>query len=250
MKKKFRELFPLYEIIILQFILVFTLCWILSDRSDKIDDLKSEIKVLNDYHDNEIINYQNIINNQDKEIDELNDRVKNCVDIIDAYADKINELSKEIEKINQEKEEMLLKKYSWREYDKGFRTYELHTIITDQSTGQWKLLNKASTNEHGVWCIDGKPLCAVGQGWGFSLGDVIEVTTKINTYYIVVGDFKGKGGMESQYKVVIHNGDPLEFIVDINQLNPKVRDSGNIGTIYEYSGLILDMVKVGHIKWN
>ena len=133
---------------------------------------------------------------------------------------------------------------------KDFKSYMPYTAITNTSSKQWKLQQFASTDINGIRCIDGRPMVAVGTGWGCYVGSIILVTCENgNSFEAVVGDIKSDRHTDADNKTTISNNCRCEFIIDLQVLDPKVRSSGNMATLKQYSGYVINIQKIGEVAY-
>ena len=127
---------------------------------------------------------------------------------------------------------------------KDFKSYMPHTAITNKSSAQLQLQQRAYTDKNGLRCIDGKPIVAIGTGWGLSVGDSALITCDNgNSFKVVIGDIKDNAHTLSDNKTTLANNCRCEFIVDMSQLNPKIKSSGNVATLEQYSGYVTNIQK-------
>jgi len=125
-----------------------------------------------------------------------------------------------------------------------FKSYMPYTAITNKNSRQWELQQKAYTNAEGIRCIDGRPLVAVGTGWGLSVGDVaVVICENGNSFEIMVGDIKSDKHTLSDNKTSASNDCRCEFIVDMDKLIPYIKDGGNMAKIQTYNGYVIDIQK-------
>lgn len=125
---------------------------------------------------------------------------------------------------------------------KDFKSYMSYKAITNNSSKQYALQQQATTNENGFRCIDGKPLVAVGTGWGLSVGDSAVVhCDNGNSFEVVIGDIKADIHTLSDNKTTASNNCRCEFIVDMSSLNPTVKRRGNVSVLQEYSGYVVNI---------
>ena len=125
-----------------------------------------------------------------------------------------------------------------------FKSYMSYTAITDKTSTQWQLQQKAYTNADGIRCINGVPLVAVGTGWGLSVGDSAIVTCDNgNSFRVIIGDIKADIHTMADNKTTAANNCRCEFIVDVNALNKTVKKLGNISALEQYSGYVVSIVK-------
>lgn len=133
--------------------------------------------------------------------------------------------------------------------DTGFRCFEYSSAITNQSSRQWKIVHEAEIGNYGFLYHSGYPLAAIGHGWGYVIGDIVEVITDYSRYTIVVGDYKAYKDTDSTNKISFRSGCLCEFIVDKTQLDQKIRRAGNVAVLEQYKGYVIDMIKLGSV-WN
>ena len=126
-----------------------------------------------------------------------------------------------------------------------FKSYMPYTAITNRSSAQYKLQQRASTDSDGIRCLNSKPMVAVGTGWGLKVGDTaLIVCENGNSFEVVIGDIKSNAHTKSDNKTTASNGCRCEFIVDMKNLNATVKNKGNVATLKKYSGYITNVIKV------
>ena len=128
--------------------------------------------------------------------------------------------------------------------DTGFRSWMPYTALAS-GTSQYNVIHKASPNKYGILEYEERAVVAVGFGWGLKIGDTATVTTTNGTYKIVVGDWKARCDTDDSNKVTTSNGCVVEFIVDRNSLDQRIKTSGSVASINKYSGKVLDIVSDG-----
>ena len=197
------------------------------------------------------------IENKDNEINALTqDNEKLNINIIDIK-EQNNKLQTENEELKQNKQDLLLQiedlegtisqlqKNIATLSKKDFKSYLPYKAITNKTSKQWELQQKATTNDDGIRCIDGIPMVAVGTGWGLWVGDIAVVTcANGNSFKVIVGDIKADRHTDGENKTTVSNGCRCEFIVDKDKLDPYVKLMGNIATMDKYSGYVIDIAKV------
>ena len=126
-----------------------------------------------------------------------------------------------------------------------FKSYMPYTTITNKTSKQYNLQQQAYTDENGLRCIDGKPMVAVGTGWGLSVGDIALVTCENgNNFEVIIGDIKANTDTNSDNKTTSANNCRCEFIVDMNELNSNIKISGNVAVLKQYSGYVTNIQKI------
>lgn len=125
-----------------------------------------------------------------------------------------------------------------------FKSFMSYTTITDKTSEQWQLQQKAATNQNGLRCINGKPLVAIGTGWHISVGETATVyMDNGNTFDIIIGDIKDNTHTDNTNKITKANGCMVEFIVDTTKLPQTVQISGNLSSLKQYNGVVIKIVK-------
>lgn len=201
--------------------------------------------------------FAHTINMLDEEVESLQNQLNVNNEYIKVLEDKNDELSnKNIEYKNKlidcesklekyQKEDKISKSSSGvSSLDTGFRSWMSYTALRS-GTSQYKVVHMASANKYGILEYEGRAVVAVGFGWGLKIGDTATVTTTNGTYKIVVGDWKARCDTDDSNKVTTSNGCVVEFIVDRNSLDQRIKTSGSVASINKYSGKVLDIVSDG-----
>lgn len=202
--------------------------------------------------------FAHTINMLDEEVESLQNQLNVNNEYIKVLEDKNDELSnKNIEYKNElidcesklekyQKEDKISKSSSSgvSSLDTGFRSWMPYTALRS-GTSQYKVVHMASANKYGILEYKERAVVAVGFGWGLKIGDTATVTTTNGTYKIVVGDWKARCDTDNSNKVTTSNGCVVEFIVDRNSLDQRIKTSGSVASINKYSGKVLDIVSDG-----
>ena len=129
--------------------------------------------------------------------------------------------------------------------DTCFKTYMDYRKITDKSSDQYKLQQKAYTDSDGIRRVDGDVCIAVGTYYADKIGQRLEITLDSgNIFTAVVGDFKADCFTDEKHMYYPINdtlADVTEFIVDVKKLDEYVRLMGSIGEYEKYSGNIVSI---------
>jgi len=158
----------------------------------------------------------------------------------------VSQLEEENRKLKEENTKLQAKTQSTTQVNKkDFKSYMPYTAITNKSSTQWQLQQYATTDENGFRCIDGKPMVAVGTGWGVSVGDSAVITCDNgNSFEVVIGDAKANIHTDSENKTTLSNNCRCEFIVDSRQLNPTIKTMGNVAVLEQYNGYVINVQKI------
>jgi hypothetical protein len=118
------------------------------------------------------------------------------------------------------------------EADGKFKTYMDYRKITDKTSKQWKLQEQAWTEERGFRKIGEHFLVAVGTFYADEVGKELliefEDGQKIKA---IVGDIKQDKHTDSTNRYVPVNGNIVEFIVDVEKLDPEVIRRGDVSLL-------------------
>lgn len=110
-----------------------------------------------------------------------------------------------------------------------FKTYMDYRKITNKSSKQWALQQLAETDENGFRVFNGKYLVAVGTYYSKEVGKEMRITLEdgkeIN---VMIGDIKQDEHTDKNNQYVPANGNIIEFIVDVDKLDPLTKKLGNV----------------------
>lgn len=134
--------------------------------------------------------------------------------------------------------------------DSEFKSYMDYRTITSVSSRQYKLQSMCETNENGLRTYNGYYTVAVGSGFGVTVGDYIDVQLSTgNVLHCIVGDMKQDAHTDAA-NIQAHNGNIVEFIVDIWQLDSDARSSGDISDIEGFGGYVASVRTQGSAVFN
>lgn len=109
----------------------------------------------------------------------------------------------------------------------GIKTFMNYTTITDKTSNQYALQQKAYTDEIGFRKIDNKYCVAIGTAFNASVGQIFDAELENGTIIkCIVGDIKDDKHTD-ETNVFTSQGCCLEFIVDINQLDGTIKTLGD-----------------------
>lgn len=145
---------------------------------------------------------------------------------LEELKEEVKQSKKIIKKQEQKYKDMYIPKHS------TFKSYMPYQKITVRSSKQYKLQKKAHTDKNGLRKIGKYYLVAMGQYYG-KVGDKFKITLSSGqVFYAMMGDakqFKHTGNTKGM--VGADNKDMLEFIVDKNHLNSKIKKMGSVDVI-------------------
>ena len=139
------------------------------------------------------------------------------------------------------------------DYDTSFKSYMSYKCITNKSSNQYKLQQKAYTDNMGLRKVDDYYLVAMGTYYSDTIGDKFRITLEGDkTFDVMIGDIKAdihtdKNNMYSP--VYNSNGkfisaNVIEFIVDISKIDKSVRRLGSVNAYDEFKGNIAKIERI------
>ena len=117
----------------------------------------------------------------------------------------------------------------------GGKTYEPYTTITSVNSSQYKLQQKAYTNEDGFRMINGRYMIATGSGVSHDIGRYIDIVLENGTVIpCVIGDAKDDAHTDQEFHIMTKKSHCVsEFLVDESVMNPDLLLSGNMSNYRE-----------------
>ena len=110
----------------------------------------------------------------------------------------------------------------------GFKSYMPYNAITNKSSKQYKLQQKAYTGDYGIRMVDGRYCVALGTHFQKEIGTYFDLVLKNGTVIkCVLGDIKANKHTKKD-NITSLNGCVSEFIVDSNSLVKNAKTSGDI----------------------
>lgn len=193
---------------------------------------KTEINSLRTKN-NDLVYQNNSLIDENKELKKKND----------SLSKSNKSLKKQIKKLDSQKKDNAT--YSAKSKSKGslsvpanmhFKSYTNYHCLS-RSSAQWKLQEKAYTDNNGLRKVGNDYLVAMGSYYAKSIGDRFRITTSTgNVFTVMICDFKADGDTNSTHQYT-NNGCMIEFYVD-NNLNSKAKQMGDISYIKGFSGNI------------
>lgn len=148
--------------------------------------------------------------------------------------------------------------YAVPDGDTSFKTYMGYQAITNTNSAQYKLQQKATTDEHGLRQVDDYYIVALGSFYTESIGDkfVVELDTGVRIK-VIVGDFKADKHTDNTNRYIDiydNNGNfishnVIEFIVDTATLDKTAKNWGDISAIDGFEGNISAIYKLEEIAY-
>jgi vacuolar-type H+-ATPase subunit I/STV1 len=205
----------------------------ISEKSDLIQDNQELI------HSNQQLTQDN----QDlkKETKVLQDNVIRLESEVQTGNEALVEYEEKLEDYETKKVSKPVYSTSWG----SMKSYMSYKAITNTRSKQYQLQKQAVTDPTtGIRTINGDYCVAIGSGWGCAVGDRILVTLQGGkTFNALVADAKADAHTNSDNKTTTHDNSVIEFVVDIQSLPKKVRTSGNVGTLDQFSGGVVSITK-------
>lgn len=135
----------------------------------------------------------------------------------------------------------------------AFKSYMSYTAITNKESEQWQLQQNAVTDENGLRMVDGRYMVAVGSYYSNTIGEKIEIELEGGCRIpAIVGDLKADVHTDekNQYRAVYDSDgnfiskNVVEFIVDMNTLDKKAKNWGDISAIEGFEGNVVGIYKI------
>lgn len=173
---------------------------------------------------------------------QVNRNVERELEVTTVYKPIFTEVSaepyqiSEIEEIIDVQEDKELYSYNTLELPAEatgeFKTYMDYRKIKDKTSKQWNLQQLATTNEKGFRVFNGRYLVAVGSYYANEVGKELKITLDNGfVFYAMVGDIKMDIHTDANNQYIPINGNIVEFIVDIDKLDPKTKKLGDISNL-------------------
>ena len=125
-----------------------------------------------------------------------------------------------------------------------FKSYMSYTSITNTESQQYKMQEEAWTNEDGFRVYNDKYMVAMGTYYAQECGEEFIITLEDGKEIeVVIGDIKQDAHTDYNNQYVEHNGNIVEFIVDMSVLDDTSKKMGDVS----YSGLEGAIVKIEKI---
>lgn len=170
---------------------------------------------------------------------QVNRNIERELEVVATYKPIFTEVSpepcqiSEVEEIIDVQEDKELYTYNTLELPTEatgeFKTYMDYRKITDKTSKQWNLQQLATTNEKGFRVFNGRYLVAVGSYYANEVGKELKITLDNGfVFYAMVGDIKMDIHTDANNQYIPINGNIVEFIVDIDKLDPMTKKLGDV----------------------
>ena len=117
----------------------------------------------------------------------------------------------------------------------GGKTYEPYDKITSKTSKQFKLQEKAYTDDDGFRMLNGRYMIAVGSGVSQDIGRYVDLVLENGTVIpCIIGDAKADKHTDNEFHVMTkHSRCVSEFIVDTTVMNCDLMSTGNMSNYKE-----------------
>lgn len=127
----------------------------------------------------------------------------------------------------------------------SFKTYMDYRTITNTNSTQWYMQQAAWTAPNGIRCYGDRYMVAMGTYYSEQCGDKFDITLSSGQVIkVITGDIKADEHTDPTNMYIEHNQNIVEFIVDVNVLNPLSQQMGDVS----YSGLEGDIVSIVKVE--
>lgn len=138
--------------------------------------------------------------------------------------------------------------YSIPDGDTSFKSYMDYRTITNKSSSQYKLQEKAWTDDEGLRRINDDYIIALGTFYADKIGRRVRITLDTGeSFTAIVGDFKANCHTDNTNRYTsAGNGSKnvVEFIVDTHKMNKKPKQMGDISYCYGMKGNVQSIERI------
>lgn len=144
--------------------------------------------------------------------------------------------------------------YELPKIDTSFKTYMDYRCITDTSSEQYKLQDKAYTDNDGFRRVGEAYVVAMGTYYSQEVGKTFRITfDNGNDVLVIVGDIKADSHTDPEHKYTavydssgnFISANVLEFVVDTNKISRKAKRMGSVGVYEMLQGNIASITEIG-----
>ena len=115
----------------------------------------------------------------------------------------------------------------------SFKSYMSYRAITNKSSKQYKLQQKAKTNSKGIRTVNGRYCIAMGSYYATNIGTKIDLVMKNGKVIkCILADQKADRDTDSTNRYT-SDGSIVEFIVDTGKLPRMVKLMGDVSYAYD-----------------
>ena len=138
----------------------------------------------------------------------------------------------------------------------SFKTWMSYKAVTDKSSPQYKFINTYgwSDGEGFMRHSDVETerdyyLIALGSYYGTTIGTKYRITLDTGkVFYGVLADCKDNRHTNSTNQYIPHNGNVVEFLVDVNKLNNNVKKMGSANVYAPLNGSVVQIERMDFIQ--
>lgn len=130
----------------------------------------------------------------------------------------------------------------WKSWEAYNDESDENGIVFIHSSDQYALQLQAYTGDYGIRMVGDRYCVAVGSRFTERIGAKIDVVLENGSVIkCILGDQKADKDTDETNSYHLSDGSYLEFIVDLNSLNPDARRLGTLGCIDDFSGRIVEI---------
>lgn len=182
-----------------------------------------------------------------KENNTLNATINSQVDTIKKLETKNSDMSNyviQLEEENKKLETQIKEVLGSKTLGGLFKSYTDYKCLS-RNSAQWKIQEKAYTDENGLRKVGDAYLVALGSYYGTTLGTQYIVTlSNGSTFKVMLCDCKQDIHTDAKNQVCVTNNSILEFYVDTSRLHKYVKASGTISTIDFFDGEVISIIQI------
>lgn len=130
----------------------------------------------------------------------------------------------------------------------NFKTYYHYQMITDKTSRQWELQQQAYTDDQGFRRVGEDYCVALGTYYGTDIGDGYEIILENgNSFTAILADVKQDRHTDDTNRYVPHNGNVIEFLIDIHKVDNIVKVMGSVSVVEGFEGNVVRIEKIENV---
>ena len=130
----------------------------------------------------------------------------------------------------------------------NFKTYYHYQMITDKTSIKWELQQKSYTDDQGFRRVGEDYCVALGTYYGTDIGDGYEIILENgNSFTAILADVKQDRHTDDTNRYVPHNGNVIEFLIDIHKVDNIVKVMGSVSVVEGFEGNVVRIEKIENV---
>lgn len=181
------------------------------------------------------------LDNQSNELNKSTEITVAMPRLMDKFMDTIIEknIEEPEEQVVEEPPEPEMVEMGLPDVGGHFKAYMDYRCISDTCSKQYKLQQKAYTDNNGLRKVGDDYCVALGTGFSNKIGTRFEITLDNgNTFTVILADVKSDRHTDDSNRYCLANNSIIEFVVDSRNLNSEVKLMGSIGALNSFEGSV------------